>query len=493
VPGLEELARRHTELSAADLARLRVLLADWQLLADLSFSDLVLWLPTWNGSGYVAGAQLRPTTGPTVFAEDLVGSFLPRGRRPAVDEALTQARVITSTVDPDVGQPVRTVPVPGPGVRKVIAVVAQHSDARGGDERSRLEGTYLEVAGRLFDMVAAGEFPFPGDAHDPEDSPRVGDGLLLLDAQGLVAYASPNALSAYRRLGLAADLVGSPLAQTSRFLSPPRTPLDVEPTGVLTGRVAGSTEVEARGAVVALRSIPLGHRGTRSGAVVLLRDVSDLRRRERELVTKDATIREIHHRVKNNLQTVAALLRLQARRLHEVPEAVAALTEAEQRVASIALVHETLSTSPDPDVPFDEVADRLVAMVADLAGGPAAVRASTRRVGSFGELDADLATPLALVLTELVHNALEHGLAGNQGDVLLRAERSDEALLVAVEDDGRGLPDGFDGGAGAGLGLQIARTLVADLGGQIELGPRVGGGTCAVVRLPLRGWVNASG
>ena len=71
--------------------------------------------------------------------------------------------------------------------------------------------------------------------------------------------------------------------------------------------------------------------GDRIGALVLLRDVTELRRRERELMTKDATIREIHHRVKNNLQTVAALLRLQARRLR-IPEGRAALEEAVRRV-----------------------------------------------------------------------------------------------------------------------------------------------------------------
>ena len=79
-----------------------------------------------------------------------------------------------------------------------------------------------------------------------------------------------------------------------------------------------------------------------TGAVVLLRDVSDLRRRDRLLVSKDATIREIHHRVKNNLQTISSLLRLHGRRL-ESHEARAALEESVRRIRSIALVHETLS------------------------------------------------------------------------------------------------------------------------------------------------------
>ncbi len=111
---------------------------------------------------------------------------------------------------------------------------------------------------------------------------------------------------------------------------------------VTAGRAAWRTDVEANGAALSLRAIPVTDNGERIGAVLLCRDVSDLRRRERELITKDATIREIHHRVKNNLQTVAALLRLQSRRV-EAPEAKEALSEAMRRVATIAMVHETLS------------------------------------------------------------------------------------------------------------------------------------------------------
>ena len=377
-----------------------------------------------------------------------------------------------------------------PSSGRVVAVVAQHTDPSVDRARSPLEETYVAVADRLAGMVAEGTFPSPGEVHAPEDSPRVGDGLLLLDGEGGVTYASPNALSAYRRLGLAADLVGTSLAQTSRFLSPRRGPVDEDPTAILSGRTAGSVEIEAKGAVVALRTLPLLADGQRTGTLVLLRDVSDLRRRERELVTKDATIREIHHRVKNNLQTVAALLRLQARRL-DAPDAVAALAEAERRVGSIALVHEMLSTSPDPDVPFDEIADRLLGMLTEFmapeaTSGEGPGRIVVRRVGSFGELDAELATPLALVLNELAQNAVEHGLAGRGGTLEVRPERLEGELVVAVEDDGVGLPADFDGAASARLGLQIARTLVADLGGQVELGPREGGGTRAVVRLPLR-------
>jgi two-component sensor histidine kinase len=113
--------------------------------------------------------------------------------------------------------------------------------------------------------------------------------------------------------------------------------------------------------------------------------VTELRRRERQLVTKDATIREIHHRVKNNLQTVSALLRLQARRIED-PGASQALLEAVRRIASIALVHETLSSSPDSSVAFDDVLDRLVNHALELT--PRMNELNISRTGSIGLLES---------------------------------------------------------------------------------------------------------
>ena len=160
--------------------------------------------------------------------------------------------------------------------------------------------------------------------------------------------------------------------------------------------------------------MPLLSGRARHGAIVLCRDVSDLRSKERELVTKDATIREIHHRVKNNLQTVAALLRMQARRIDSA-EARIALNDAMSRVAAIAIVHETLSQAFDEVVEFDRVADGLLRMVADVAATGTGVTAV--RVGSFGEVSADVATSLSMVVTELCQNAVEHGLVDRSGEV----------------------------------------------------------------------------
>ncbi|KQW48393.1 ATPase [Nocardioides sp. Root1257] len=490
MPSLTDLVRSHTELDADDVAWLQLLQADWQIIADLSFADLVLWLPDREGKGFWAAGQMRPTTGPTAYIDDVIGTFVPVGRRPLIDAAYAEGRLVREG-DPewrdDVPVRVETIPVRRAG--RVIAVVARNTNLLGVRTPSRLELSYLQSAADLTQMIAHGYFPASGQRSDHADTPRVGDGFLRVDAAGRVVYASPNGLSVFRRLGLSGDLTGLSLAETTRELVPPRRRPDEETlSAVLGGRAHRDTEIGTDGVSLIVRAIPLRPQGDHIGALVLVRDVTDLRRRDRELVTKDATIREIHHRVKNNLQTVAALLRLQARRMDN-ESARLALEEAVRRVGSIAIVHEILSQAVEEQVDFDDIIDPLGRMVTDVSALGSRVR--VRRTGTFGVLPSESATALAMVLTELLQNAVEHGydpdVADLSGQIVLSAQRLVGRLHVTVDDDGRGLPDGFDLDDSSSLGLSIVRTLVeSELGGQLELGPRPdGAGTRAALDLPV--------
>ena len=488
MPSLTELVRSHTDLDDEDVAWLQLLQADWQIIADLSFADLVLWLPDRAGTGFWAGGQMRPTTGPTAYVDDIVGTFIPLGRRPLLDAAYAQGRLVREG-DPewrdDVPVRVETIPVRRAG--RVVAVVARNTNLLGVRTPSRLELSYLQAAADLTQMIAHGHFPAPGPRSDHADSPRVGDGFVRVDRTGQVVYASPNAMSVYRRLGLSGDLTGLSFAEVTRELVPPRRRPDEETlSAILGGRAHRDTEIGNDEATLIVRSIPLRPLGDHIGALVLVRDVTDLRRRDRELVTKDATIREIHHRVKNNLQTVAALLRLQARRIDSAT-ATSALEEAVRRVGSIAIVHEILSHAVEEHVEFDEIADRLGGMVTEV--GAMGGRVRVRRDGSFGILASEAATALAMVLTELLQNAVEHGYDAEArgGTILMSPRRLVGRLHVTVDDDGHGLPSGFDLDASTNLGLSIVRTLVeSELGGQLALGEVPDGtGTRAELDVPL--------
>ena len=207
------------------------------------------------------------------------------------------------------------------------------------------------MADDLTEMISEGDFPLPGEQSDLSHSPRVGDGLIRTDADGKVTYASPNGVSAYRRLGITGDLVGTDLVEVTQALVPaPHRPTDQAIAAGTHGpdRFAGR-DGERRCLAAACGPSRCGRRARRPVRWSSLRDVTELRLRERELVCKEATIREIHHRVKNNLQTVQALCCACRDSPDGDPEARAALEEAVRRIGSIAVVHETLSQS------FDEI------------------------------------------------------------------------------------------------------------------------------------------
>ena len=484
---MNDLARR-ARITSADLEWLHSLVSDWELLADLSFADLTLWAPLSAEQSWIALAQVRPTTGPTALPQDIVGSVRAASEQPLLATAVEEGRICREG-DPEWrrGVPVRheTIPVGRNG--QVIAVIERSTNLESARTPSRMDLAYLKAADDLAQMIPAGLFPCPASEPASLQSPRVNDGMLRLSRSGKVTYASPNALSAYRRLGLTADLAGRELGPLTARLCASTMPRDDSLMLTAGGRAHLEIEVEANGSVVQIRSIPLTVNGARAGALILLRDVTEVRHRERELITKDATIREIHHRVKNNLQTVAALLRLQARRTR-APEASAALQEAVRRVGSIALVHETLSHATAEVVEFDDVARQIAATAGELSA--LETRITPVLIGKFGTLSASLATPLALVLNELLHNAVQHGLAlpggPATGTLEVTADRCWDRLTVTVSDNGTGIPDGFDLESTTSLGLQIVRTLVvSELGGTLAISARPDGGTSVRLDLPL--------
>ncbi|WP_026424470.1 sensor histidine kinase [Actinokineospora inagensis] len=496
---LSDLLAEHTGLSGGAVDHLQTVVAEWQLLSDLSFADFLLWVPETAADGtplpsgvqrrYICVAQARPTTGPTAHPEDVVASHTTAMDHPQLRRAIAERRICREE-DPRwyLGVPVRREAIPVTFGGEVVAVLSRETNLAVPRVPSALEIAYLGIAGDLCQMVADGTFPTTEPSPDVHTSPRVGDGLLRLDTAGAVVFASPNALSAYHRMGHASDLVGVRLAPLTRTLI--GDPFDATEVAqrivaALEGQPGMRTEAESRrGAAVLFRALPLRPGGKAAGALVLCRDVTEVRRRDRALLSKDATIREIHHRVKNNLQTVAALLRLQSRRTSS-PEAKEALAESVRRVSAIAMVHETLSTSVDERVDLDALVDKVIPVVGDVAVAESHVQ--VRKDGQFGVVAAETATPLVMVLTELIQNAVEHAFPpGSSGSVVVSATRSARWLDVLVADDGRGLPPGFSLERTNGLGLQIVRTLVeSELRGTLSLRRRDEAGTEAVLRVPL--------
>lgn len=484
---LAKVVADHTDLSAEDVAVLTEIIGEWHLLADLSFSDLICWVPGSDDNEFWAAAQIRPATGPTALEDDVVGEVISYDPEHLVTEAYLSQEVCDAGDNKlQAGIPVDVWAIPVVREGRCIGIIERHTNQMGVRAPGALEDNYLEIAEILTDMLWRGDFPHHAKktSSRPHASgmPRIGEGIIRLKQDRVVMYASPNAVSAYRRLGLQGDLVGEDISQLTSRLMVATEPTDESPAKAIGQQLPAIVEVESERASVNVKVVPLTDEAGPIGSLLVLRDTTELRRRERQLVTKDATIREIHHRVKNNLQTVAALLRLQARRIQS-EEGVLALQHAMSRVQAIAVVHEILSRTFDGRVEFDDVVDRLLRHVGEVAASRGQVAA--RREGSFGEVAAAAATSLSLVMTELCQNAIEHGFSSGSGEVVVRPIRTGSSLRIEVTDNGHGLPEDFDPTSTSSLGLSIVATLVSDLHGRFELGANPDGpGARAVVEVP---------
>ena len=206
---------------------------------------------------------MRPTTGPTALVDDVLGTFIPTGRRRMLDEAYATGRLVREG-DPEWRDdvPVRVEVIPVRRAGRVIAIIARNTNLLGVRTPSRLELSYLQTAAELTQMIAAGHFPLPGSAATTRTRRGSATGSSALDPAGRVVYASPNGLSAYRRLGLQGDLAGLVLTDLTRDLVPARKRPDEETlSAVLGGRDGRATEVGTDEVTLIVRSIPLRPEG----------------------------------------------------------------------------------------------------------------------------------------------------------------------------------------------------------------------------------------
>jgi two-component sensor histidine kinase len=301
-----------------------------------------------------------------------------------------------------------------------------------------------------------------GEAPRPRHALRLGAGL-------------PGAAAASGEPAASDHVAGDPRFLPAELLGRP-----------LTARSALSVPLRVRDRTLGVVTVYLARRHAFSAAettmLQTLANQTALAIENAGLVVKSAMVREMHHRVKNNLQMIAMLLRLQMRDGREV-SGREVLTETINRILSIAAVHEILAAEGLGTVSVREMLDRVVNTVTQTMAPPG-FTLEARVGGDDVHLPTQQATSLALVVNELLQNAMEHAFPGrSRGQVVIVLMLGPEALRVEVRDDGVGLPDGFALERSSDLGLEIVRTLVQDdLKGRIWF--TNAGGARAVITMP---------
>ncbi|HZQ04942.1 MAG TPA: histidine kinase N-terminal domain-containing protein [Anaerolineae bacterium] len=460
------------------LANVRALLP---LLADLSRADVLLCLRD-NGAIRVC-AHARPRSIAPAYDHSLVGEVMTRDAHPSVLEVMEQSRFSRRMRDvPSEGAPIQRETYPlRIGERPPFGALVIDTNLLESERMRRRSRVFQQVIRDLKQMALRGEPHGAGNlSHFGEF-----DGLLFADYNGVIRYMSGIATNLYRMIGYTEALIGKPLS----YLETNDADLFNQ---ALTEKRAIERVVQERGREWVKKALPIQetegvlwlNRGTRTaGVLIAVHDDTEARERQRELTIKTTMIKEVHHRVKNDLQTVAALLRMQSRRM-QTEEARTALGEAVNRILSIAVIHEFLSAQDSRIINIRDIAGRILHQMQAGVLDPNR-EIDLRLQGPNILLTARQATSCALVINELLQNALEHGYDQRTrgGTISLSFQDLGDRVEMRVHDDGRGLPLDFDLNRVDSLGLRIVRMLVTDdLKGTIDM--QSDNGVSAIVNFP---------
>jgi len=479
-----ELNVEQPNLSKDDAAFLKKLRGDLPILADLSRSDILLYYYRPDEERAIVIGQAQPHSVSPIYHSSLLGRSVTRQEEPAIFRVLHRGGPARGYADVTMrGAPTiqQVYPVYN-RQRHILGAMSIETNVVEYERHNRRSPVFRKALTQLQQMVLRGELEGAATLSPFAEH----DGIIFVDPAGNIRYVSGVAENLHRKLGFGTKLLKSNIKSLPGHEAIFQRALET--------RACIEQETQEGSLIWIRKAIPVTVRGYRwpwqpepaqarlVGVFITIHDATDARRKEQELRIKQAMIQEIHHRVKNNLQTIAALLRIQARRLKD-PEAQAALQESVSRILSVAVVHEFLSHDESTVINMREVGQRILAQtregILDKSKGINLVL----RGDSFS-LPAQRATACALVINELVQNAVEHGYADRQGGTIsldLKTEGND--MIIEVADDGEGLPPNFDLSRSSSLGLKIVQTLVKeDLKGTFQL--LDGRGVRAVVRFP---------
>lgn len=439
------------------------------LAADLAHAQVTLYAPARSENFLAIVAQAKPNTSYIDFKTNILGSTVQSGEEPLVWRTLVSGTNIAGQREWALGMDaleMRVYPIlDSDGC--IIAAASFETNAQ--EANADGHGMLVETAYMILTTATSG-----GAVGDKIYRPLgTRDGIVIIDERGHITFANSAADAIYKVLGIS-RVIG-------RRISDRQVNMKLVQQALTAGQPI-EKETEAGNMILVQRAIPIFAGGLVVRTVFIVADVTEIRKKEKELLVKSAVIQEIHHRVKNNLQTIASLLRLQARRT-KTPEVKAALRESVNRILSISVVHEFLSQQDREYIDVAEVTKNILDLVIQNMLEPN-FNIETVLNGQTVILPSEQASSLALVINELIQNSIEHGFVGRkEGLIGVDIATTPESYQIDIYDDGIGLPRDFSLQNTNSLGLQIVRTLIEnDLGGEFRLFSRAG--THAFITIP---------
>lgn len=438
---IKVLCRRHTDLSEADMEILERYATALQTIADMEEADIFLDCPTRDGDAIVV-AEAKPKNGASAYRSSVVGMMATAEHEPAVARtfrlgvATRQMKAVTQ----ERSNVIQTVePIRNYG--RVIGVLIREKR-----DDCQMVSPILHLSEQsmqhMTDFIAR-----VVDEHSwlPE---CIDEALLIVSNDGVITFRNTLARDLYRKLGYVEDILGKRY-ENFRLIDQVTT-RDEE---------LSFTAVELKiGAVyLVFKRIPIHENGI--AFAILMTDTTFKHEQEQQLILKSVAIKEMHHRVKNNLQTIASLLRLQTRRTDQ-ESTRQVLYDSMNRILAIAATHELLACSGVDEIMLGEVIVHIKNNAVRFFA-PQHLALELTVEGDDFRVDSDIATSVALVINELLQNSLKYAFTGREsGAIRIIVTYGELYSQIQVIDDGCGFQVSQD--SAKHLGLNIVETLVRD-------------------------------
>ncbi|MEF2954103.1 MAG: sensor histidine kinase [Blautia sp.] len=431
-----QLCRKYTDLSEEEIQVIEMMAGTLQPLANLEAADIFVDCPCKDKDAVVV-AEAKPEEVPSAYKNSVVGMLAKEENEPAVARTFRlgvatkymKARTQENNYTIQSVEPIKY-------NSRVIGVLIREKRIKEDGETSEEWGSYEAIETPLNHMINENEWL----------TESIDEGLLLVDYKGRVSFRNLYARELFQNLGYVRDILGQ------KYKNICLTEWSDTPEGA--DRIK---EVRCGNYYLRVRQIPLMNQNIRFA--VIIRDITWNREQEKNLILKSVAVKELNHRVKNNLQTIASLLRLQARR-EEKEETRQVLYESISRILSISATHQLLSQSGEACVSLMEVLENVRRN---------AVQPFLRTDLSFNleitgdnlVVDSEIATSVALAVNELLQNCMKYAFKGRkEGHVWIRIEKGKVYSRLTVKDDGIGFdPEKIRSGS---LGLNIVKTMVQD-------------------------------
>ncbi|MEX2415046.1 MAG: sensor histidine kinase [Paenibacillaceae bacterium] len=443
-----------------------------QVMADIAQADVFIDCPLPGQDSALVIAQAQPATAKSLYKGSVIGQKALLDNEPGVfytfqtgrpligsraisQEHVTMQQNITPILNPD-------------GL--TIGILIMEQDITEKVRKEQDVEMLIEAAENLSETLLQISM---SDTNVPD---LINEGIIIFNrSKGVLTYTNTKALSMLQRIGF----------------GQPREHIHVDELGFgpisqelyeLGGMIQKEYQFRNLSLQIKLVSIFSGQKVI--GGIMLLRDISDIKEKEKQLIVQSAVIQEIHHRVKNNLQTISSLLRLQMRRSPS-PEVERTFLESINRINSISIIHEILAQYGIDTINCKDVLRRIIKTIQGsftYSGQQLNIQLESDDM----YLPSSKATSLALVVNELIQNCVDHAFYNRDaGHILIVIKVEQPVVLLTITDNGVGIGMNRLSAEGGHLGLQIVETLVReDLNGTFELIDS-GQGTEARILFPI--------